>query len=149
MESCSVSTDELFADLFRTTSLTRYMGANEQALDMEPFHEYLSHICREQKKIPGHVIQKANIETSYGYQIFAGKRNPLRDTVLQLAFVLEADVALAQELLRHAGQSALYPRVRRDAAIIYCLYHNISLVRTQTVLDELELLPIGGKHRGG
>jgi hypothetical protein len=64
--------------------------------------------------------------------------------VLQLAFGFEADVEQTQLLLRHAGHCALYPRIKRDATISYCLKNGYSLIETQQTLSELALPLIGG-----
>ena len=63
---------------------------------------------------------------------------------MQLAFGFGADIELAQELLRHAQCSALYPRVKRDAIISYCLHHRMSLIQTQNLLAEAGIPLIGG-----
>lgn len=68
-------------------------------------------------------IKKANIERSFGYAIFPDDRNPSRDTVLQLVFGFDADVELAQSLLRDARHSPLYSRVPRYTAISYGNYY--------------------------
>ena len=94
------------------------------------------------------MILRANLEKSYGHQLFNGKRNPSRDTVLQLAFALEADVAQAQEMLKIAQRSSLYPRIKRDAVLIYCLHHRISLIDTEIILEDLCLPLLGGKKNG-
>ena len=66
--------------------------------------------------------------------------------MLQLAFALEADVAQTQELLRVARKSTLYPRIKRDTVIIYCLHNHVSLVDTEIILEELGLPILGGKE---
>lgn len=44
-----------------------------------------------------------------------------------------------QMLLRMAGKSQLYPRIRRDAAIIYGLNNNYTVTQMQELLEEQEL----------
>ena len=113
---------------------------------MPQFQEYITELCRRRNEAPERVIGRANIENSFGHQIFSGRRKPSRDTVIQLAFGFEADVDTAQALLKYAGKSQLYPRVKRDAAIIYCLHNHISLIKTQMILHDLALPLIGGKN---
>lgn len=110
---------------------------------MPPFCDYITQLCKKRSEVPEHIIKRANIERSYGHQIFRGSRNPSRDTVLQLAFGFEADVDKAQELLKYAGKNALYPRVKRDAALIYCLHDRFTIVETQHVLHEMGLPLLG------
>ena len=97
--------------------------------------------------MPEQLIRRANLEKSYGHQLFSGKRKPSRDTVLQLAFAMGADVASAQEMLKVARKSLLYPRIKRDTVIIYCLHNRVSLVDTEIILQDLGLPILGGRDQ--
>ena len=114
-----ISTDELLALLFKERNLEHFLQRNESAYLTLSFSDYLNAWCKKRLEVPEQVIRRANLEKSYGHQLFSGKRNPSRDTVLLLAFAMEADLTQAQEMLRIAGRSLLYPRIKRDAAIIY------------------------------
>ncbi len=67
--------------------------------------------------------------------------------MLQLAFAMEADVAQAQEMLKIARKSLLYPRIKRDTVIIYCLHNRIGLVDTEIILADLSLPILGGRDQ--
>ena len=142
-----ISTDELLALLFKERSLEHFLQRSESAYLTSSFGDYLNRWCRQQLIVPEQVIRRANLEKSYGHQLFSGKRNPSRDTVLQLAFAMQADLTQAQDMLRIARRSLLYPRIKRDAVIIYCLHNHISLVDTQIILQDLELPPLGGREK--
>ncbi len=137
------STTTFFSRLLEATDLEQFIKSNEDEMHMPPFCEYITQLCKKQGKVPEHIIKRANIERSFGHQIFRGSRNPSRDTVLQLAFGFEADVDEAQELLKYAGKNALYPRVKRDAALIYCLHDHFTIVEAQRVLHEMGLPLLG------
>jgi hypothetical protein len=49
----------------------------------------------------------------------------------------------AQELLRRADKSLLYPRIKRDAAIIFCLSRGMDVIDTQSLLESLDLTLLG------
>ena len=51
----------------------------------------------------------------------------------------------AQRLLQAAQKSSLYPRIKRDAAVLYCLNHRLSIIETQDMLHELGLGLLGGE----
>lgn len=125
--------------------MEHFLRCNESAYLTISFSDYLNAWCRKHLEVPEQVIRRANLEKSYGHQLFSGKRNPSRDTVLQLAFAMVADLTQAQEMLRVARRSLLYPRIKRDAVIIYCLHNHISLVNTQIILQDLELPLLGGR----
>lgn len=42
-----------------------------------------------------------------------------------------------QYLLKLALRGELYPRNRRDAALIYCIQHKLNLIDTELMLDQL------------
>ena len=142
-----ISTDELLALLFKERNLEQFLQRNESAYLTTSFSDYLNAWCRKRLEVPEQVIRRANLEKSYGHQLFSGKRNPSRDTVLQLAFAMDADLPQAQEMLRIARRSPLYPRIKRDAVLIYCLHNHISLVDAQIILQDLELPLMGGREK--
>ncbi len=140
-----LSTEELLVMLFKENEPGNFFRENEPAFLTLSFPEYLNTWCKKHLEVPEHVIRRANLDKSFGHQIFAGKRNPSRDTVLQLSFAMNSDYKQAQEMLRIAGKSQLYPRIKRDAAVIFCLNNHKSLVDTQIILNDLGLPMLGGK----
>lgn len=147
MKQNSLSTDELLVLLFKSPSLSLFLDGRNLDLAMPSFSDYISSLCAEQNEVPEHIIQRSGLEKSFGHQLFNGRRAPSRDTVLQLAFGFSLSVPETQELLRIARKSPLYPRVKRDAAIIYCLYHGISFVDAQIILHDLCLPVLGGGRK--
>lgn len=138
-----ISTSKFFRLLFKAPNLEQFVKNNAEEMRPPTFIEYISGLCKAKAEVPERIIKRANIERSFGHQIFKGSRNPSRDTVLQLAFGFEAHVDTAQELLKYAGMSALYPRMKRDAAILYCLHHHFSIMEAQQVLHEMGLPLLG------
>ncbi|MEA4816389.1 MAG: hypothetical protein VB120_05985 [Lachnospiraceae bacterium] len=137
-------TSALFKLLFKASNLEQFMKKHEEEINLPPFSEYITKLCEKKGQVPEQIIKWANIERSFGHQLFKGTRNPSRDTVLQLAFGFKTDIDTAQELLKYARMSPLYPRVKRDAAILYCLNNCFTIIETQNVLHEMELPLIGG-----
>ncbi len=77
------------------------------------------------------------LSRSFTYQICEGTRAPGRDIVLRLSVVLGLTYDEAQYLLRSAQRGALYPKVRRDAVIIYALSKHMNLTETNEALLSL------------
>ena len=146
-EEQRISTDELLKLLFKERSLEQFLQRNESAYLNTGFSDYISAWCRTHQEVPEQLIFRANLEKSFGHQLFSGKRKPSRDTVLQLAFAMGADVASAQEMLKVARKSLLYPRIKRDTVIIYCLHNRVSLVDTEIILQDLGLPILGGRDQ--
>lgn len=145
VDSLNISTDTtaFFNKLLKAPDLEQFIKDNEDDMQIPSFCEYITQLCRKLGEVPEHIIKRANIERSYGHQIFRGTRNPSRDTVLQLAFGFGAGVEQTQELLKYAGKNSLYPRVKRDAVLIYCLRDHFTIVETQRVLHEMGLPLLG------
>lgn len=147
-KSACISTQELWAKLFRTASLDRYLSESGAGVELPAFSTYLTGLCRAKGEKPAHILNRCNIESSYGHRLFSGGRKPSRDTVLQLAFGLELDAEETQQLLKVARAAPLHPRVKRDAVIAFCLHRNLPLVEAQQLLSENGLPILGGKKHG-
>lgn len=114
------------------------------AKDLLPsFPEHLARLCAERETARERVIQRAQIERSYGHQLFNGTRRPSRDKVIQLAFGFGLDLRQTQELLKIAGQGPLVPQVKRDAAILYCVLHQLPLDEAQKLLKNFQMHALG------
>lgn len=100
---------------------------------------YLEALMKEHGISKKNLIIRANIERGYAYQIFRGDRAPSRDKLLQLAIGLSATLEETQKLLKLGGKSELYSRVRRDAAILFCIEKKYSIIDTQIFLSDRDL----------
>ena len=99
------------------------------------FDQMIRSLCEERGLVPEQVILRAEIDRTYGHQLFSGVRRPSRDKVIQLALGMELGVEDTQKLLRAAGKSELYPRLKREAVILYCLRKGASVLDTQELLS--------------
>lgn len=149
MKDKTVSTSALLERLFRTSSFERYREKNASSMGVPSFHEYISELCTQKNEARERVIKRAGIDRVYGHQIFSGRYVPSRDKVIQLAFGLGLDDTGAQTLLKLARKSELYPKVERDAAILYCLHRGTPLIEAQALLAELGLCMLGGDRNDG
>ena len=142
-----INTDELLRLLFMESNLEHLMSRNASNQSLPSFPEYITALCKKRDEPPERVINWANIEKSYGHQLFNGRRSPSRDTVLQLAFGFEMDYEAAQELLKIARKSLLYPKVKRDMVLIFCLHRNYTIVECQVALQQYGLPILGEGNR--
>ncbi len=140
----AASTSALLSRLFRTSSFERYKEKNAEAMSLPAFHEYISELCLKRREARERVIKRAQLDRVYGHQIFTGRYIPSRDKVIQLAFGFGLEDNEAQTLLKLARKSELYPRVERDAAILYCLHKGKTLMEAQSLLSDLGLPLLGG-----
>ncbi len=145
-KSEKISTQELWARLFKSTSVGEYLDKLADECEMPSFSEYITFLCQERHEKPESIIKRSDLDSSFGHRLFSGMRNPSRDTVLQLAFGFEMDTDETQQLLKIAGVTALHPRVKRDAVIAYCLHNRKSVVEVQRLLFDNNMPLMGGKR---
>ena len=127
VKSKKISTSELWAKLFRSASVERYLAGSVDMQELPLFSEYISMLAEERNEKAEAVIRRGEIESSFGHKLFSGTRNP-------------------QQLLKVARATALHPRVKRDAVIAYCLQYHRTFMETQQLLYDNHLPLIGGKH---
>ena len=147
-KSNGISTQELWAKLFRSPVLERFFAENGDDCTLPSFSDYIGDLCRSREEKPAQILKRCNIERTFGHRLFSGERNPSRDTVLQLAFGFELTTDETQQLLKVARASALHPKVRRDAVIAYCIHNGRTLTDTQQCLYDNHLPLIGETQNG-
>ncbi|MDK2982066.1 MAG: hypothetical protein PWQ55_2413 [Chloroflexota bacterium] len=143
----SIPTSDFLRQLVKTSDLESFIERHGDEMDPPEFHVFISELCSASGQVPEHVILRADIERTYGHQLFNGTRNPSRDKVIQLAFGLGLDVDAAQKLLLVAQFSPLYPKLKRDAAILYCLEHELDIMEVQSLLQSLGLTLLGKRPK--
>lgn len=145
-----VHTSTLLRSLFKTRSLSSYVKRNEASMVNESFSDYLQEMLSEKGVVAEQVINSSGIERTYGHQLFNGTRKPSRDKVLQLAVGFGLSYDETQKLLKMADKSVLYPKVKRDAAVIFALKNGYTILQLQQLLfdEKLTLLGESSKYEG-
>lgn len=118
-------------------SFDEVVQQNEASITNPNTTQYLLKLLDMKSKTIQEVIQKANLSRSFGYQVFNGLRNPTRNILIKMAFAMELTIDETQHLLKIAQRGELYPRVRRDAAIIFCIQNKCSLYDVEELLDTI------------
>ena len=96
--------------------------------EQEPtFNNLVYEIMSEKNLSAKDMILRTGIERSYFYHILNGTKHPGRNMVLRMAFSMGATLNETNHLLKLAGLSELYPRIRRDAVLIFCLQRKYNL----------------------
>lgn len=97
--------------------------------------QYLQELLQEHEMSIPDLIVKTILSKSFVYQVFSGKRNPGRDILLRIAFAMHLAIEETQRLFIIAGKGALYPKVHRDAIIMFCLEKGMSLDEANEFLE--------------
>lgn len=110
------------------------MGCKEHDFAAPSLSDYLKQLPQEKGLERSRVVRMADLNETFGYQIFTGSRNPSRNKVLQIAFAMALSMKETNRALTAAGVSVLNCKDRRDAIIIFCIDRGCSL---QKVNEEL------------
>lgn len=143
-EACRL-TEDLLVRLLESASLDEYLSESEVADRSLP--EYLKEMLDVHGLKRADVVRASGINATVVYDIFAGKSNPGRDHAIMLAFGLQCDIAQTQRLLRMAGVSELWCKIRRDAIILWSIKQGSSRAEADDELyrfGEKTLLATGG-----
>ena len=133
------STEELLKILEQAETPEAYQEAAGEELVQTSLPEELNRLLAERGRKPAEVIRTAQLDKSYGYDIFAGKKAPSRDKVLAIAFGLSLDGAETQRLLKFSGYAPLYARDIRDSVILFSLQHQKTLAEVNDILYDMQL----------
>ena len=125
-------TEGLLDELLSAPNPEAYLDSHD--FGERTLSEYLQRLLEEKHLERAQVVRMANLNETFGYQIFKGERNPSRNKVLQIAFAMALSLRETNRALTAAGVSELYCKDRRDAIIIFCIDRGCSL---QKVNEEL------------
>lgn len=112
-------TEDLLARLLSADGIEEYLDQGDVIERRLP--DYLFELLAERGMKRADVVRLSGINVTVVYDIFAGKSLPGRDRAIMLAFGLRCSLRETQRILRLAGVSELWPKVRRDAIIIWCI----------------------------
>ena len=127
-------TDELLDILERSRTLTGALKTLDGDMDTPTFTQCLTGYMQARGLNATQLGEAALLSRSFTYQLCSGERRPSRDIILRLALVLELSVEETQSLLRTAQRGALYPRVKRDAVVIFALRNRMGILATDEQL---------------
>lgn len=82
------------------------------------------------------VIRRSMLDRTYAYQITGGIRLPGRDKIIALGIAAGASLKEIQHLLTCGTAGLLYPRISRDAVLIYCIEHHHDILHTNEMLED-------------
>ena len=126
-------TEELLNDIINTSSLDNFFATNH--VHKYTLCDYLAILLEERAYKQTSVIKAANINATYGYEIFTGRKtSPSRDIILKLALVLKCNLDDANRLLMISNNATLYSKCKRDVILIYAIVHELTIMQTNEEL---------------
>ena len=79
-------TEELLAELLEAPDIDAFLDSHQLGEPSLP--DYLNALLAEKNLERAQVVRMANLNETFGYQIFMGTRNPSRNKLLQIAFAM-------------------------------------------------------------
>ncbi len=118
-------TEELLERLLASATPEAYLSAPDATVE-RALPDYLHELLDAHRLKRADVVRASGINATVVYDIFSGKSRPGRDHAIMLAFGLGCDLRECQRLLRLAGVSELWCKVRRDAVLIWCVERGLT-----------------------
>lgn len=134
LDDVEKSTEQLLNELSKAEDVFEFAKENQMELESYSLTELLEDLLVKYGKQKKDVIRDSGLDTTYGYQIFDGRKNPRRDKLLQLAFGFPLTVDEANRVFRAAGVSDLYVRCKRDTICMYCLQQKMTVDECNALL---------------
>lgn len=123
------STTELLNELKNFDSFKEYEKINKNSMINKTLSQYLCDLLEEKHLKKSDVVRKGELNESYAYQMFSGvKSTPSKDKLICLSIGMDLSVDETNSLLKLAGLSPLYPRIKRDSIIIINMNNKKSVV---------------------
>ena len=122
-------TTDLMNELNNTPHIDQYLKDNEEYLIDQSFSKYLCFVIEEKALSKADIIRKSDINEIYAYQIFSGKRTPSRNKLLRICVGAEFSLEETNEILKVAGFSPLFPKIKRDSIIIFGIQNSYSILQ--------------------
>lgn len=141
-QDVSAKTGFMMTQLQSETDFDNFTRQNDGAFLGQSVVDYFEKMLKKYVIDKNEAIAAADIERGYGYQILCGKRNAGRDKLIRMAIGIGMNVDEAQRLLTLAQKAVLYPKVKRDAGIIFCITHNYSVIETSLFLFDNGMDPL-------
>ncbi len=131
------NTDELLTELKASKEIKNFLKENDENIKNYTLVEYFDLLIKEKNLTKKDIINKSELNYTYGYQILNGSRKPTKDKLIQICFGMSATPQEANRILVLANAGGLYSKVRRDCVIIFALEKGLSLTQTNELLYEL------------
>ena len=131
-------TKELMNKLQKEKNIANFTRENDDIFLDKPLVEYLEILLRKSNMKKAEIIKRAGLATVYGYQIFDGRREPKRDKVIQIAIGFGLPLDETQKLLKKAGHSELYPKIKRDVLFIYAINNGMDINGVEELLYQMD-----------
>lgn len=135
-EVFSVSTAETKDNLKNASSFGDFLKRNLENMLEPDLSKYLMELLARKGLKRAQVVEDSGVDKAFVYQIFNGSKRPSRDKLIAITFGMRLNEEETQRVLKIAGHSELYPRVPRDALILFSIQRGKDIWQTDDALDK-------------
>ena len=130
-----VTTSQLLTQIRQSGTFLEVLTSVEES-EEPSFCQQLYEIMKSKGIQPRELIAGTGIDRSYFYHILSGRRIPSRNVTIRITMTMRCTLTETNRLLRLAGLSNLYPRIRREAVLIYAIEHKATPQEANDLLIE-------------
>ena len=119
-----------------TEEFIEFLKRNEDKMKKESFGDCVLRLCEKYEMTASSLQPQIAVSKSQFYSILNGTRHPSKESVIKIAFGLQATRKELNELLRIVGYHALEPQNKEDAIIIFGLEQKKEVGKVDELLRE-------------
>lgn len=131
------STEDLLEELQNENcKIDEYLKGNGESFVYDKIKDFWETAIEKSGYSKSNIINKSDFSYCYFYDAINGRKIPGRDKIIRLILTMHLSVDECQEALRISGRSALYPRIRRDAIILFAISNGYSIYQLSELLAD-------------
>ena len=123
-------------NLKNAASFGSFLKQNQENMLEPGLSKYLMALLKQKDLKRAQVVENSGVDKAFVYQIFNGTKRPSRDKLIAITFGMHLNEEETQRVLKLAGHSELYPRVPRDALILFSIQRGKDIWETDEDLDK-------------
>ena len=127
-------TDDLQQELMETADLDHFLRENRDQFCSRTGAQALQELFDTRQLSKAALAKRSGMSEVYLHQLFSARRKPTRGRLLCICFGLQATVDETQILLKACGFAPLYVKNQREAIVLHCLNHKLSLPEANEAL---------------
>ncbi len=130
------STEDLLEELQNENcKIDEYLNGNGESFVYDKIKDFWETAIEKSGYSKSNIINKSDFSYCYFYDVINGRKIPGRDKIIRLILTMHLSVDECQEALRISGRSALYPRIKRDAIILFAISNGYSIYQLAELLQ--------------
>ena len=130
------STEDLLEELQNENcKIDEYLNGNGESFVYDKIKDFWETAIEKSGYSKSNIINKSDFSYCYFYDVINGRKIPGRDKIIRLILTMHLSVDECQEALRISGRSALYPRIKRDAIILFAISNGYSVYQLAELLQ--------------